>query len=122
MGAKFDYSSSLMQVHSEKQDTFLKMQPHPTLKKIFCPLESFEHKNSINVTRSDKNKYAQIKLGDLQAFQTVFNKMINIQQSCSPYNLMEQSLMQHFHLKPFTSKYLVLSTLTLNRPVTLVTG
>lgn len=62
MGAKFDYSSSLMQVHSEKQDTFLKMQPHPTLKKIFCPLESFEHKNSINVTPSDKNKYAQIKL------------------------------------------------------------
>lgn len=62
MGAKFDYSSSLMQVHSEKQDTFLKMQPHPTLKKIFCPLESSEHKNSINVTRSVKNKYAQIKL------------------------------------------------------------
>lgn len=62
MGAKFDYSSSLMQVHSEKQDTFLKMQPHPTLKKIFCPLESFEHKNSINGTRSDENKYAQIKL------------------------------------------------------------
>lgn len=62
MGAKFDYSSSLMQVHSEKQDTFLKMQPHPTLKKIFCPLESFEDKNSINVTRSVKNKYAQIKL------------------------------------------------------------
>lgn len=62
MGAKFDYSSSLMQVHSEKQDTFLKMQPHPTLKKIFCPLESFEDKNSINVTRSVKNKYAQIRL------------------------------------------------------------
>lgn len=62
MGAKFDYSSSLMQVHSEKQDTLLKMHPHPTLKKIFCPLESSEHKNSINVTRSDKNKYAQIKL------------------------------------------------------------
>lgn len=51
-----------MQEHSEKQDTFLKMHPHPTLKKIFCPLESFQDKNSINVTRSVKNKYTQIKL------------------------------------------------------------
>lgn len=51
-----------MQEHSEKQDTLLKMHPHPTLKKIFCLLESFQDKNSINVTRSVKNKYAQIKL------------------------------------------------------------
>lgn len=35
-----------MQEHSEKQDTLLKMHPHPTLKKVFCPLESFEEKTA----------------------------------------------------------------------------